>query len=248
MGLTGAITGYYSDSAGHWLEGFIPGWGSGRGLGNAIRDGDAVGIGLNGFFLALDLFTMGGYSLVAGSAKTAPKLAANIGKEQIEGLYKTLVKTAGSTEFRKRIMKAGFNADQIPVLLRRLKGYFDKGRLGYTAKMGMSWTDDQLLAFSRSAAKSFNKMSHELTHVLDDIAENGLLQANRLRTLNWWQVSKAEYKAFFVQTGSVFGLSHIMGGGGSLLSISAHLFGAEGTVLGLRELIYASSLLTSERD
>lgn len=79
------------------------GFGSGRGLGAAIAEGDPLGIGINGIFLALDIMTAGGWSsVVKGAGKP---VLMGISREALEGLYQSVVKVARDPTFLKRAAK-----------------------------------------------------------------------------------------------------------------------------------------------
>jgi hypothetical protein len=198
MGAIGVGVGYYSKNDGGFWQSIIPGFGSGRGLGKAIADGDPLGIGVNGAFLALDILTAGGWSFVVkGVGKPVLK---GISKEALESLYQSVVKVAKDPEFIVRAAKAGFDPHIIDNLLPAIDDYVKRASFGI--REGVSnWVDDATFALTEKGAKSWNTIAHELTHILDGIANPGLLKQGGATA---FQTLKAEYKAFYVSMGSPF--------------------------------------------
>jgi RHS repeat-associated protein len=230
--IAGMYVGAVSDSSGAWWEGLLPGWGSGRGLGKAIRNGDPVGISAGVFFLTLDILSFGGASWAAKSFKTGPKLARGIPKSQVDDLFRQLISVVDKPTFRENIRMVGFRVDDLPVLVRRLRDYLDAGKLGFSRLPWVNWVDDTVMAMSRRAMGSWRTIAHELTHVLDDIANPGLLRTP-VKFEKFWTIVSAEYKAFAVQTGS-----KMIGGGAGFFQTLA--LTAPGTILfPFREMIYA---------
>jgi hypothetical protein len=190
LAVAGIGFGFASDSAGHWLEGLVPGWGPGRGLGRALRHGDVGGIAFNGFFLAIDLLTMGGIRWVMGSQSAV----VNVGKETIKELYESLVKVAQNPDFVKRALSLGYTPQNIDDLLLRLQDYFITDKIKVGERL-VALTDENVLKIGQWQLGSIKVMSHELTHLLDDISY-GLFQKSQgmhwLKTV-WGTEFRAAY-------------------------------------------------------
>jgi RHS repeat-associated protein len=231
----GVVSGYTSESSGAWYEGFIPGWGSGKGLGASLAKGDVVMAITNGIFLGLDLLSFGGFSVLAkGSAKAAPILLKQMSEKTVHDLFVAIEKVTEMSKFRKRIIKAGFNADDIPKLITKIKKqYMDKGMLGFT-QSSIPWVDNEIMAISETAMNRWTKMAHELTHLLDDISNPGILSTQLGQWNNWWKIANAEYKAFFVQYNN-----RVVAAGLSLIQTPANIAGGEFGSFMLREELYS---------
>jgi len=201
IGLLGAIgvgVGYFTEDDGGFFQSVVPGFGSGRGLGAAIAEGDPVGITVNGIFLALDLLTVGGWSAVfKGVGKPVLK---GISREALEGLYQSVVNVARDPEFIKRAAQAGFSPSVIDNLIPGINRYVRDATFGITSGVS-SFVDDGIFALTKRGAKSWNTIAHELTHVLDGIRNPHLLREGGATAFD---TLKAEYRAFYVSTGNPF--------------------------------------------
>jgi RHS repeat-associated protein len=238
LGLIGTGVGMSTNSAGSFWEGFIPGWGSGRGLGQAINEGDGWGIAVNSIFFALDVFACGGFSLLFGSASKVPK-TAKVTLSELENLKKSLIDVAESPLFKKRVLECGFNADNLTGLITRINEYHSKGMIKI-AEGTVTWTDELQLMIGKNNINNLKHLSHELTHLLDDVA-TGLFKKSK--GLGWYKTFRAEGKAWYLQTiygrtGAITGASTFWGFTGGLVTPIANLLGNEGILLPIRELGY----------
>lgn len=198
LGAIGVGVGYYTQDDGGFFQSIIPGFGSGRGLGAAIAEGDPFGIGVNGIFLALDLLTAGGWSAVAkGVGKPVLK---GISREALEGLHQSVIKVARDPEFIKRAAQAGFDPSVIDNLIPGINRYVRDATFGITSGVS-NFVDDGIFALTERGAKSWNTIAHELTHVLDGIRNPRLLREGGATAFD---TLKAEYRAFYVSTGNPF--------------------------------------------
>jgi hypothetical protein len=185
--------------------------------------------------LGLDLLSFGGFSVLSkGSAKAAPILLKQMGGKTVQDLFDAIEKVTKTSEFRRRIVKAGFSADDIPKLITKIKEqYMDKGMLGFT-EASILWVDNEIMAISKTAMDRWPKMAHELTHLLDDISNPGILSTQLGQWNNWWKIASAEYKAFFVQYNN-----RVAAAGLSLVQPPANIAGGEFGSFMLREELYS---------
>jgi RHS repeat-associated protein len=245
LGVVGGITGYFSNSVGAWWEGFLPGWGSGRGLGNALKNGDGFSVAFHALFLGVDLLTIGGLKLIMGN----PSVTINATKTELTALYNSLKNIAESPEFFKRASAMGFTRENILGLLQKLEDYFVSGRIQIGQRL-VAWADENVIKIGEWQLKRLSAMTHELTHLLDDVA-NGLFQSSQ--GLGWYQkVWGAEYRAAYVHSmHAILGKSslagHIYGLTEGLLT---PIFNMTGTfpLFGIREWVYYESHSPIDRE
>ncbi len=199
LAVAGGLTGYFTKSSGSFLEGFVPGWGAGRGLGMSIREGDGFGVLMNSLFLALDMLTFGGASMASGLAKIG--VTKVVSREAIEALYRKIIRVADDPRFIERAQMAGFRQGEISQLATKVHSYFVSSRIGVSASRGSSVTDE-MFALTESHADDWTKIAHELSHVLDEIRSPGLMTAERLGKVSNLKQLQVEYRAFTIQYGS----------------------------------------------
>jgi hypothetical protein len=236
LGVVGGITGYFSNSSGAWYEGLIPGWGSGRGLGNAIKNGDLYGAAFNSAFLAVDLLSFGLLSIFSGTGKTAGT-TLRASESAISELYKKLVQVVNTSEFQKRALKLGFKENEFPLLLKRLEELLENEGI-QIGKFAESFYDGARLVIGESNLERFAPMTHEMTHLFDDVIHN-ICSLQGIE--KWFSTFKIEYRAWYIQSG--FGAYRIFPGfifglfGGGLTPF-ANLVGQQAVAFSLRELAY----------
>jgi hypothetical protein len=148
-------------------------------------------------------------------------------------LCQSLKTVAKSDKFMSRISRLGIGSEYIPLLVERLNDYIRREAAQFTQKR-VSWTDDQIIAISKSASQNWSKMAHELTHILDDIINPGLLQKSRESTATVAEIWLTEYKANFVQFGNIIG--GLLGGTGTLY---VNKTGYIGVALPIREMLWS---------
>lgn len=94
-----------------------------------------------------------------------------------------------------------------------------------------NWVDDGLFALTEKGANSWNTIAHELTHILDGIANPRLLRSSGATA---YETLKTEYKAFYVSMGNPY-----MAGVRSFAQYAVYVGGGRPYVQGLRQFLNA---------
>jgi hypothetical protein len=178
---------------------------------------------------ALVLIGAGAGSAALGQAM-APSTKPSADKPPAKELVKlelTLARTAGSAKFVERARALGYSEEQIGSLIARIQAYGSKGQLAYTATGGLA-KEDLLLIGRRGIFSTASRARHELAHVLDDIANPGLMSRSvNPSEFGFFGYLRAETVAYRAQ----LGLCNPAAFWASGLTASASRFGNPGVIV-----------------
>jgi hypothetical protein len=147
--------------------------------------------------------------------------------EELLSLELSLARTAGSAKFASRARALGYTDEQIAAVIGRIQGYGASGQLGYSATGGFAG-ENLLLIGRRGIFTTASRARHELAHVLDEIANPGLMaRSANPSNLGFAGFLRAEISAYRIQSG-LYNPAAFWAGG---LTASSSRFGTAGAAL-----------------
>ncbi len=175
--------------------------------------------------------------------------------QEIAALRTEINSVIASSKFVSRVRAVGYTDDQLARLAVRIEEYSVRGQIGMTSRGGLINPSEFLVGKSSMYGRA-GVIRHELTHLLQEIANPGILaRGESAKTFGLFNYARVEVQATRVQLGVNNPAAFWLGG----FTASVNRFGVVGgfaftvatgvpTGVGLRYLVFEPVIGAAERN